>query len=237
MYLRFVHRDESRHRSVVFFDPPSGRLFVTTFLLIRHAHCDPIGVAIAGRAPGVHLNDRGRAQADALGSRLSRLHLTAVYSSPLERAVETAGPLAQLQQLRVETAPGLLEIDFGDWTGKTIAELHQLPEWKVFNSYRSGTRIPGGEIMAEVLARALAELDRISRAHSGRGSVVALVSHGDVLRTLVGHFLGMPPDLFQRIEISPASVTVVTVESYGPRVLLMNWTSGWPGEIRLPGNE
>jgi probable phosphoglycerate mutase len=137
----------------------------------------------------------------------------------------------------VETAPGLVEIDFGEWTGKTIAELHQLADWKVFNSYRSGTRIPGGEIMAEVLSRALAELDRISQAHPGKDSLVALVSHGDVLRTLVGHFLGMPPDLFQRIEISPASVTVVALDSYGPRVLLVNSTAGWPDEIKLRGHE
>jgi broad specificity phosphatase PhoE len=225
--------DEYRHSSLVLFDPLPDRVLVTTFLLIRHAHCDPIGISIAGRAPGVHLNDRGRAEAEQLGERLAPLRITGIYSSPLERALETAGPMARRQEVGVETAPGLLEIDFGAWTGKTLNELHRLAEWKAFNSYRSGTRIPGGEIMAEVLARALAELDRIARRHSDSDSLLAIVSHGDVLRTLVGHFLGIPADLFQRLEISPASVTVVSLDSDGARVLLLNSTSGWPSEVNL----
>src|SRR4051794_13712312 len=101
---------------------------MTTFLLIRHAHCDPIGHAIAGRAAGVHLNRRGRAEADALGTRLSELAITAVYSSPLERALETAAAVAKPHGLRVETAAGLIEVDFGEWTGRTLADLDQLPE-------------------------------------------------------------------------------------------------------------
>ena len=206
---------------------------MTTFLLIRHAYCDPVGVAIAGRAPGVHLNDRGLAEADALGTRLSALRITAVYSSPLERSVETAAAIAREQHLRVETAPGLLEINFGEWTGKRLAELDQLPEWKTFNRYRSGTRIPGGETMAEVLVRALAEMTRIRAAHPDANSLVAVVSHGDVLRALIAHFLGIPSDLFQRIELSPASVSVLALEQYGPRLLLMNSIGDWPGEIRL----
>jgi ribonuclease H / adenosylcobalamin/alpha-ribazole phosphatase len=124
-----------------------------------------------------------------------------------------------------------MEIDFGDWTGKTLRELEGLPEWRTFNSFRSGSRIPGGESMAEVLARAVNEVDRITRAHRGPGALIALVSHGDVLRALIGHFFGVPPDLLHRLEVSPASVTVVILEEYGPQLLLLNSTAGWPSAV------
>jgi probable phosphomutase (TIGR03848 family) len=210
---------------------------MTRFLLIRHAHCDPLGVSIAGRAPGIHLNERGRAEARALASRLSRLDITALYSSPLERTLETAAPIAQEQALEVTTAGGLLEVDFGEWTGKTFSELDQIPQWRSFNSYRSGTRIPGGESMADVLARALPELNRIQDAHSGASSLVALVSHGDVLRMLIAHFLGMSWDLLHRLELSPASVSVVDFEPHhAPRLLLLNSQGEWPEGVKLrPG--
>jgi probable phosphomutase (TIGR03848 family) len=200
---------------------------MTTFLLIRHAHCDPIGRSIAGRAPGVHLNAEGQAAATALGERLSSMAIKAVYSSPLERARETASPLAQRLGLEVQNAPGLIEVDFGEWTGRTLAELHRIPEWNAFNSFRSGTRIPGGENMAEVLARALQEIERIRTGHSASSDLVAIVSHGDVLRLLIAHYLGIPVDLFQRLEVSPASVSVLSLEPYGPRVLLLNSTEEW----------
>jgi broad specificity phosphatase PhoE len=206
---------------------------MTTFLLIRHAHCDPVGVAIAGRAAGVHLNEQGRREADALATRLAPLDITAIYCSPLERAMETAAPIAAGQRLQIQTAPALLEIDFGEWTGRTLAELNPLAEWKAFNSFRSGTRIPGGENMSEVLARGLAELNSIQGTHPGENSLVAVVSHGDVLRTLVAHFLGVPFDLFHRIELSPASVSVLSLEPYGARLLLMNSTGHWPAGVML----
>jgi probable phosphomutase (TIGR03848 family) len=204
---------------------------MTDFLLIRHANCDPVGHSIAGRKAGIHLSATGRTEAMALGERLSRLQITSVYSSPLERALETAGPIAEQQGLRVETAPGLLEIDFGEWTGRTLAELDQLPDWKTFNSFRSGSRIPGGENAAEVLARALAELERLRRHHSGSKELVAVVSHGDVLRAIIAHFLGIPMDLYHRIELSPASVSVLALELSGPRLLLLNSTAGWPSGL------
>jgi probable phosphoglycerate mutase len=206
---------------------------MTTFLLIRHAHCDPVGHAIAGRALGVHLNGRGKAEAATLGARLAGLPIGAVYSSPLERAVQTATAVAERLGLRVETAPGLNEVDFGEWTGRTLAELDQTAEWKSFNSFRSGTRIPGGESMTEVLARALAELGRLDRAHAGSRELVAVVSHGDVLRAVIAHYLGIPTDLFQRIELSPASVSVLTLEPHGPRLLLLNSLPEWPADLRL----
>jgi probable phosphoglycerate mutase len=205
---------------------------MTTFLLIRHALCDPVGKAIAGRAAGIHLNRAGREQADRLAVRLEDVAISAAYSSPLERALETASPLAARKTLPVQIAEGLNEIDFGDWTGRTLAELDRLPEWREFNSFRSGTRIPGGETMMEVLARATGELGRLQQAHPAPTDVVALVSHGDVLRGIICHALGIAPDLLQRIELTPASVSVLVREGAGNRVLLLNSTGDWPDELR-----
>jgi probable phosphoglycerate mutase len=204
---------------------------MTTFLLIRHAHCDQVGHAIAGRAKGVHLNNRGRAEAKALGARLAGLAIHAVYSSPLERSLETATEVAERHGLTVKTVPGLNEVDFGEWTGRTLAELDAAPEWKAFNNFRSGARIPGGESMTEVLARALTELGHLGRTHGESGQLVAIVSHGDVLRALIAHYLGIATDLFQRIEISPASVSILTVETHGPRLLLLNSLPEWPAGL------
>ena len=116
---------------------------MTTYLLIRHALCDPVGQTITGRTPGVSLNPAGRQQAETLASRLAGLPIVAVYSSPLERALQTAQPIAERRGLSVQQLEGLNEIDFGEWTGKTLAELKPVSEWQSFNSYRSGSRIPG----------------------------------------------------------------------------------------------
>jgi probable phosphomutase (TIGR03848 family) len=215
------------------FDRSALPLAMTSFLLIRHAHCDPVGHAIAGRTTGVHLSAAGQQQALALGQRLSQLQITGVYSSPLERALETAAPIAQRHGLGVAVEPGLTEIDFGEWTGRTLAELDVLPDWKAFNSFRSGSRIPGGESVAEVLARALAGLDRIRGDHPGSKELLAIVSHCDVLRAVIAHFLGVPTDLYQRIELTPASVSILVQEAYGPRLLLLNSTAEWPNGLGL----
>jgi len=204
---------------------------MTTFLLIRHATCDPVGRSIAGRRPGVRLNEAGKQQALKLAERLGPLSIAALYSSPLERAIETAQPIAARSRLEILPAPGFNEVDFGSWTGRTIAELESVPEWRRFNEFRSGTRIPGGENMAEVLSRSLGELEQLRKRHAQPGALVAVVSHGDVLRMLVTHALGMPPDFIHRLELSPASVTVLEIEDYGPRLLLLNETGDWAAEI------
>src|SRR3954453_2472085 len=115
-FFCFCVRDEPAHPRGVLFDPAGVPTLMTNFLLLRHAHCDPVGYSIAGRAPGVHLSATGRQEASALGERLRLLQITAVYSSPLERALETAAAIAEPQGLEVAVAPGLIEIDFGDWT-------------------------------------------------------------------------------------------------------------------------
>ena len=207
---------------------PRRTVRMTNFLLIRHAQCDPMGQSIAGRLPGIHLNDTGRREAERLADRLDGVALAGLYSSPLERALETARPIALRQQLSVRTLEELNEIDFGEWTGRSLAELDPLPGWRRFNSFRSGSRIPGGENMAEVLARSLQAIDRLCRLHPDSAEIVGVVSHGDVLRLLVGHALGSSPDLMQRLELSPASLTILELESHGPRLLLLNSTDGWP---------
>jgi probable phosphoglycerate mutase len=201
---------------------------MTTFLLIRHALCDPVGKLIAGRTPGIHLNDRGRRQAAALAIRLERLPVAEVRSSPLERAVETAQALAGVFGLPVVRDERLNEVDFGDWTGRTLTELDRIPEWRDFNERRSSTRIPGGEAIREVVSRSTAALDQVRRTPELAGRLVAVVSHGDVLRSLVAHCIGMDLDAIHRIEIAPASVSILLSEGDNWRLLLLNSTDDWP---------
>jgi broad specificity phosphatase PhoE len=205
-----------------------------TILLIRHAACDHVGRAIAGRAHGVHLNATGRYQADALGRWLLRMRmeasapgarLQAVYSSPLQRATETAEILGRHLNLPVTVEPGLNELDFGAWTGRTLAELDGDPVWHAFNSARASTRIPGGELMAEAVGRATAALSRMEQAHPG--AWVAAVSHGDIVRGLLLRALRMSLDHIHRIEVAPASISTVEVWDGEPgRVLAVNWRPG-----------
>ncbi len=204
---------------------------VTTFLLIRHALCDPVGKAIAGRAPGVHLNAAGRHQAAKLAAWLAPLPIGSIYSSPLERAVETAKPLADRLGLPVVQLSGLTEVDFGDWTGRSLEDLAAVPGWHNFNARRSTAPIPNGETMAEVITRAGRTLADIRLEDASPDRLVAVISHGDVLRGLLTHLLAMPADELARLEIAPASVTVVSLQDQAPRVLLLNATVGWPEEI------
>ncbi len=199
-----------------------------TLLLIRHAHNDWIGTGIAGWTPGVHLNERGRLQAERLAQRLAVLPLEAVYSSPLERAQETAAPLAARLGLEVQTLAALGEVRFGDWTGKSLRELATLPEWSVFNSFRSCSRPPGGESTTEVQTRVLAELDRLRLVHRDR--MIALVSHADVIRAALAHFAGIPLDLFHRLQIAPASVSIVDLRADRVQVVRVNDTGDFTAQ-------
>jgi len=198
-----------------------------TLLLIRHAACDHVGRRLAGRSPGVHLNADGRHQAEALAAALARLPIGAVYSGPLERARETGAVLAERLGRPLGAASGLDELDYGDWTGRTLESLSDDPTWRAFNASRSTTRIPGGESMDEVVARAGAELERLRRAHPG--GLVAAVSHGDVIRGLLLHALGVSLDHIHRLEIAPASVSVLRLfEEKVWQVLTVGWTPQGP---------
>jgi probable phosphoglycerate mutase len=193
---------------------------LTTFLLIRHATNDFIGRALAGRLPGVHLNAAGREQAERLAERLGGETIHRIYSSPLERAQETAGPLARRLGLELRTAPEVGEIDFGEWAGRTLAELEPLPLWRQFNAYRSGTRAPGGELMLDVQVRFVTFLQRLCTECPDQ--TVAVVSHSDAIKAAMCYYLGIPLDLAQRLEIDPAAVTALALSSHGPKILYVN---------------
>jgi broad specificity phosphatase PhoE len=193
---------------------------MTTFALIRHASHALLGHRIVGRRPGVQLSPDGLREAEALARRLEGWPIQALYSSPLERARATAATIAERLRLDVQVADELNEIDYGDWTDCTLADLREIPEWRRFNRFRSGSRIPGGESTVEVQERALRLLERLCCAHPEE--TVALVSHGDVIKATLAYYLGVPLDLSGRIELSPASLSIVRVEPHGPEVLLIN---------------
>ncbi len=181
---------------------------MAVFLLVRHGHNDMIGEKLAGRLPNVHLNREGREQAGRLASEFADLPIAAVYSSPLERAVETAQPIATPHQLQVEILPFLMEIDFGDWEGKDLEKLKQGRVWKHIQGKPSEFRFPGGESFFEAQRRVGYGIIDLSKKYSKK-EIVVCVAHSDVIRLAVAHFLGLSLDNFQRFRILPASVTVL----------------------------
>ena len=193
---------------------------MTTFLLIRHGHTALVGKALAGRQAGVPLDDMGRTQAQQLVQRLAATRIDAIYSSPLQRARETAEPLATARGLPLIPRDRLAEIDFGQWTGKTLTELDADPEWRRFNSFRSSSRAARGESILDLQLRMVAELEELRTHHAEQ--TVALFSHGELIRSTVIHYAGIPVDLSLRIEISPASVSVLGLADWGVRILAIN---------------
>ncbi len=197
---------------------------MTVLLLIRHAHTDTAGKRLTGWARGVRLNDRGRAEATALAERLEGVPVRAIYCSPLERCRETAAPLARARGLGTSVRRGLLEVDYGEWTGRTIAGLRRTKLWRVVQQAPSRIRFPGGESLLEVQARAVAEVERIALAHPK--DVVAVVTHADVVRLVLMHFAGMHLDELQRLAVEPASVSVLAMSDGAVRVMKVNDTGG-----------
>jgi probable phosphoglycerate mutase len=195
---------------------------VTTLLLVRHGHTDAAGKRLTGWAPGVHLNERGRAEAVALVERLDGVRTDAIYSSPLERCRETAAPLAKARGLKVRTRRGLIEVGYGDWSGRAITQLRRTKLWRQVMLSPSNLRFPGGESMLEVQTRAVEAAFAIAGFHP-RGTVVA-VSHADVIRLLVAHLIGLHADHLHRLAIDTTSVTAVTLGDGAPRLLRMNDT-------------
>lgn len=197
---------------------------MTQLLLIRHATNDYVKTGrLAGWTPGVHLDDAGREQAARLAERLASARLTAVYSSPLERTMETAQIVAEPHSLEVQACEDVGEVRYGDWTGKKLRQLRRTRLWKVVQGYPSGARFPGGESIREVQARVVGALEGLAEEHP-RGRV-AVVAHSDVLKLALAHFIGMPLDLYQRLVIDPASLSVVWLGRMGPRIMLVNDTS------------
>jgi probable phosphoglycerate mutase len=200
----------------------------TLVLLVRHGQTASTGRVLTGRAPGHHLNALGRRQAAAVAQRIGRVRrIAAVYASPLERARETAAPLAAARRLPVVVEPDLTDGEFGAWSGLTLAALRRKPEWRAVQRHPSGFRFPGGESFTEMQARMAAALARLVERHPGQ--VVIAVSHADPIRVALAHALGMPLDFFQRLLISPASVTAITYRPDGPAVLTVNATGDLAG--------
>lgn len=196
---------------------------MTDLLLIRHATNDWVGEhRLAGWTPGVHLNDHGRGQAAALADRLASWPIAAIYSSPLERAVETAQPLADRLGLPIGIEDGVGESRYGDWTGQPLKELAKTPDWMQVQFVPSLARFPNGEGLAEMQARAVATTERLRGAHPKQ--VIAVVSHADVIKAIAAAYAGLPFDLFQRLVVDTASVTWFRFTPHGPRLLKFNDT-------------
>jgi probable phosphoglycerate mutase len=195
----------------------------TLVLLVRHGQTATTGTVLPGRAKGLHLADTGRAQAQAAADRIGALdRVDAVYASPLERTRETAAPIAAATGQKVQIAKGLLECDFGDWTGKKLSLLRKKPEWSTVQNRPSIFRFPGGESFAEMQLRIWNELERLVAAHPGQR--VVAVSHADPIKAAVAMATGVHLDLFQRIVISPCSITPLLFTPGGPIVLAVNST-------------
>lgn len=203
---------------------------MTLLLLVRHGHTDAAGKRLTGWAPGVHLNERGREEADGLVARLEEVPIDAIYSSPLERCRETAAPLAHARRLSVHIRRGLIETGYGDWTGRTISQLRRTKLWSTVERTPSAVRFPGGESLLEVQARAVEEVSRIAADHP-TGTVV-VVSHADPIRLFIAHVGGAHVDHLHRLVVDTASVTAVSLDHGTPRLLKVNDTGGLTGLAR-----
>ena len=200
--------------------PPS-----TTVLFVRHGQTPTTGAVLPGRAKGLHLAEKGHEQAAAVAARLALMkNVAAVYASPLERTRETAAPIAKQLGLKVVAEKGLVECDFGEWTGQPLKDLMKKPEWMTVQRYPSGFRFPGGESFAEMQTRMTDTIARLTAEH--RGATIICVSHADPIKAAIASALGTHLDLFQRIVISPCSITAVSYGLGGPVVLTVNSTSG-----------
>ena len=200
--------------------------------MVRHGKTPSTGKLLPGRAKGLHLSDTGKQEALVVAERLSKIKkVAAIYASPLERARETAAPIAKALKQKVIINKGLLECDFGNWTGEELAKLMKLPEWSNVQRAPSTFRFPKGESFTEMQTRMVSTLDDLRKKHSG--GVVICVSHADPIKAAVAHAMGTHIDLFQRIVISTCSVTAVSYSSFGPVVLTVNSTGGDLSELRM----
>lgn len=210
--------------------PPAA----TLVLLIRHGENEwTASGKLAGRTPDVHLNEKGQAQAAQLAQFLAKQPLAAIYSSPLERCVETAQPLANVLGLPVVEEAGVVEVDYGEWRGAELKELGKRPEWQAVQHFPATFRFPQGETLRRTQQRAADAIERLVDVHPNQ--TFAVFSHGDVIRTLLAHYAGVPLDLFQRIQISTASVSVLGFFGGRPAVLAMNVMAELPVyEVKPP---
>jgi probable phosphomutase (TIGR03848 family) len=200
---------------------PASRTAPTIVLLVRHGLTPTTGRVLPGRSPGLHLSDEGQRQADAASKKIAKLErVAAIYSSPLERARETALPIARARGLAVRIERGLLELDIGAWTGSSLARVSRKPEWLKVQRYPSGFRFPDGESFTEMQTRITGTLAELVTRH--RGGTIVAVSHADPIKAALAHALGMHLDHFQRLVIAPASITTIAYGATGPVVIGVN---------------
>jgi probable phosphoglycerate mutase len=217
-------------------DPtPPAPVRPTRLVLARHAVTAQTGPLLSGRAPGIDLSDAGRAQAAALGQRLAPLPVAAVYASPIERTTQTAEAVAASHGLPVLALPGVIEADYGEWTGGEIKELAKTDLWKTVQRAPSRARFPNGESLAEMQARMVAALEKVVVDHTGE--LVVVVSHADPIKAAIAHFTGLHLDLFQRIVVSPASVTVFELSAHGATLVKCNDTGSLDELVPKPESE
>lgn len=199
---------------------------MSLLLLIRHAENDFVKKQrLAGRLPGVHLNETGLQQAnavaEALAIKLKKSTVKAIYCSPLERTIETAEPIAAALHAEIIPRPGLIETDYGDWQNKTLKELRRRKLWKVVQNTPSLMRFPGGESFAETQTRICTEIETLRAQHTPK-EIIICVSHSDPIKLAVTFYLGLPLDFFQRLIISPASITTLHVSDSGTHLINLN---------------
>jgi broad specificity phosphatase PhoE len=203
---------------------------MTVLLLIRHGDTDWLGERLAGRLPDIHLNSAGRAQAEALAAMLRPIPLDAVYSSPLERAMETAAPTARAAGKRIIEDARLQEVDFGELSGKPFSELRGMPIWQDVHHTPAMVRYPGGESLLEAQDRSVKLLKEI-RAGEGSG-IVACFTHADTIRLTLAHLLQMPLAAYHMLTTDTASVSVVFITRKTIRVGGINWPAGSPLQVK-----
>jgi probable phosphoglycerate mutase len=192
-------------------------------LLIRHGENEYVNTGkMAGRLPGVHLNERGQEQARALGEALKDVPIKAIYSSPLERAMETAAPIAFARKLQVIQEPGVMETDMGKWQGKSWKVLRLLKVWKIVENSPSRFRFPDGESFPEMQARIASAIERMIKKHNKPQDIVAVVFHSDPIKLAVSHFLGLPLDNFQRLSCDTGSLTAIYASDSGANLVKLN---------------
>lgn len=194
----------------------------TRLILVRHAVTAHTGAILSGRMSGIDLSDRGREQAEATARRLAPVPISAVYASPITRTQQTAAAIAAHHGLSVTRLDGVIEAEYGDWTGGEIKDLARTNEWKIVQIAPSRARFPGGESIREMQARTVAALDDRVVAHAHETFVV--VSHADPIKSAIAHYTGVHLDLFQRVHVSPASVTVLEFHAFGVMLTKCNDT-------------
>ncbi|CAN5573835.1 histidine phosphatase family protein [soil metagenome] len=199
---------------------------MTVFYLVRHGVTSHTGHRLSGRMPDIHLSDAGMAEAEVAATSLAKVRLKSIYSSPIDRCIETARTIANHHRVPVRTRVDLAEVEYGSWTNKSLKTVARTKLWSSVQKWPAGTRFPEGESFVEIQSRGVAVLEDLRIRHPR--DRICIVSHGDVIRLMMAHYMGIHLDLFQRILVTPASISVLSVTDSGPVVLTLNAPPGSP---------